>query len=363
VAIAAALVLSAGCGGGDGASDSSRASPLDEYFGEDAISFEGGGMSMSFGGSDGESYEPTEEELQEQRDFEDLVASCMADQGFDYVPYVYMPGDFDGGPWEEAFSLPPDEFREKYGYGISTLNFEDEAEEIDDPNAEIRDGLSPQAQKEYDAALYGAEVGEIVQDSATEGSEPSEAPPTPEDLGCYGVAGEQIYDEEMDETNDPYMEFESLMDDVFQIGERMQGDSRIEAATRAWKDCMADSGYPEFEMPGDPEQQLWQRWDELMGWSGPIEGDGEVAPDDDDSTTSVDEFPDPADIDPAEREEFEKYELEVAHADYACLKEHYTGVADEVQYEFEAEFVDEHRDELERYREAMAEFDSGGALG
>lgn len=354
-ATASVLVFGAGCGGDD-SDDSSESSPLDEYFGDDAISFEGGGMSISSGSGEGDAREPTEEELQQQRDFQDAVAECMGDQGFEYVPNVITPGEYDAGPWEEAYSLPDDEFREQHGYGVSTLYFDRAEEDLpEDPNQEIRDGLSPQAQQEYDEALHGTRIAEQMQGTAMPSESP--APPTDEELGCYGVASEEVYDESMTQHEDPFAEFDSLMNDIFQIGERMRNDPRIEAATEDWRNCMADAGYPDFERPGDPEQQVFRRWDELMGWSEampPEDDEGEA-----DATSTAGPI-EPNEIDPDEREEFQQYELDLAQADYSCLEDHYNEVAEEVQFEIEEEFVEEHRSELEQYRDAMAERDESG---
>jgi hypothetical protein len=141
-----------GCSGEGQAADSDD-SPLAEYFGPNAVSFDAGGMSMSYGPDGAEEYEPTEEDLQNQREFEDLVQQCMADEGFEYVPYVVDASNMDD-PYMDAYALPPDEFAEKYGYGISTLHMAD-SDLPEDQNEQVRQGLSPEALAEYDRALHG----------------------------------------------------------------------------------------------------------------------------------------------------------------------------------------------------------------
>jgi hypothetical protein len=345
VLVALPALALAGCGGEGQAADSDD-SPLAEYFGPDAISFDSGGMSMSYGGSaEAEEYEPTEEDLQNQREFENLVQQCMANEGFEYVPYVVDASTWED-PYVDAYALPPDEFAEQYGYGISTLHMAD-ADYPEDPNEQIRQGLSGQALAEYERALHGHWDEEI-----SEGEEWT--PPPLEDRGCYDKASAEIwgdpYGEEGEgEVKDPYMEFESLMEDLWSIAERFQDDPRMEEPVQLWQDCMAAAGH-QFELIGDPEQEVWQRMDALQGWDEYMaeqdvdgEGEGTMAP-----------F-EPQPIDPADLKELQDYELAVARADHECRDEHYNDIAAQVQRELEAEFVEEHREELERYRDWMAE--------
>ncbi|HEX6336870.1 MAG TPA: hypothetical protein VFZ85_07950 [Jiangellaceae bacterium] len=345
--VAVSLIMLAACSGDGGPETGSDDSPLAEYMGPDAVSFEGGGMSISYGGAaETEEHVPTEEDLQKQREFENLVQQCMRDEGFEYVPYVVDPSDWDN-PFEDAYALPPDEFAEQYGYGISTLHMA-ESDLPEDPNEEIRRGLSPQALAEYERALYGDMEGQEFSDGE------EWTPPPLEDRGCYDKASAQVWgDPYEDEGNfrDPHQEFESLMESLWSIQERFMSDPRMEEPTQNWRDCMAEAGHP-FEMLGEPEQEVWRRMDELQGWDEFMELEEQAAAEG--VLPAAAQF-EPKEIDPAELEELQEYELAVAVADVRCKKEHYNEIAEQVQYEVEEQFVEEHREELERYRDWMAE--------
>ncbi len=349
VAVSMLALTACSSGGSETASGDDDDSPLAEYMGPNAVSFEGGGMSISSGGSgEIEEYEPTEEDLQNQREFENLVQQCMEDQGFEYVPFVVGASDWEG-PFEDAFALPPDEFAAQYGYGISTLHLA-ESDFPEDPNEEIRKSLSPQAQAEYERALYGSWQEEEI----SEGEQWT--PPPPEDRGCYEKASAEIWGDPYDEESesrfrDPHEEFEGLMEDLWSLQERFMSDPRIEEPTQNWRDCMAEAGHP-FDELGEPEQEVWRRMDELQGWDQYMEAEVDAEGEGDMATAVPFE---PQEIDPADLEELQEYELAVARADFRCKEEHYNEVAEQVQRELEEQFVEEHREELERYRDWMAE--------
>jgi hypothetical protein len=345
--VAAALIVLTACSSSDATTESDD-SPLAEYMGPNAISFEGGGMSLSYGGEgDGEEYEPTEEDLQKHRDYENFVQQCMQEQGFEYVPFVVDASAWDS-PFEDAFALPPDEFAEKYGYGIATLRMAD-SDLPEDPNEEIRRSLSPEARAEYERALYGNWDDQEV----SEGEEWT--PPPLEERGCSEKAHAEIwgdpYDEE-EQFRDPHMEFESLMDDLWSLHERFVNDPRMEAPTQSWRDCMAEAGHP-FDELGEPEQEIWRRMDELEGWDEYMAVEEEMAGEVDGAAVPI-PF-EPREIDPADLKEIQEYELSVARADFRCKEQHYNDTAKQVQREIEEQFVEEHREELERYRDWMAE--------
>lgn len=349
-----ALML-AGCGGDDGGSTAEEGeSPLAEYMGETAAAVQGAGAGMAFGGGGGEPYEPTEEELQQQREYEEVVASCMAEQGFEYVPNVVTPDEYTS-PFEEAYSLPPDEFAAEYGYGVSTLRVE-EADLPEDPNQEIRESLSPEAREAYEEALTGDLSGPV---EVEEGEEPT--PPSIEDRGCFGQASAEVFGVDESQMFGPRSEFQGLMQDLSRLAQRVQNDPRVAEATEQWQQCMADAGYPDFERVDGPRQSVFQRMAELQGIGGPpTEAPPEGGAEGEEGSESAGAVVmDPQEIDPADLEELQEYELAVANADFDCREEHYTDIAEEVRYELEEEFVEEHRAELEQYRDEMAQLPGG----
>jgi hypothetical protein len=336
IAMVCALGLTAGCGGSGsndpaGSGDEQK-SPLAEYMGGDFTA--GGGMVMKFAvAGDNGNEQPTEEQLAQQRRMEDLIATCMRDQGFEYVPVP--PEAKPKSKFAEAFELPPDKFAEQYGYGISTFDWGDPVGENDtDPNRQIRDRLSATAKKAYDKALDGE--GMVV--AAGGGAKVSSSKST--DLGCRGKAAEQVYGKPKD-LKDPGQEmrrFDSLFKDLEALRKRIEADPRVADAAQAWSDCMADARYTGLNKPEDARTKVQQRMDRLLGID--TSGPGPTA-----------KPKSPKDLDPAQLSALKRYELAIAKADYDCKQTHYEKPFREVQFQLETEFVGTHRTLLEQYKE------------
>jgi hypothetical protein len=299
-----ALVVVAGCSG-DGNDANADDRPAD-YMGPDAVSFDGSRLNVTFGQA-----LSAEARQRQERQFEELVATCMADQGFEYVPYV--ESDNDSAEREDPHALPLEEFTEQYGYGISTLGDVGTFDVVEDPNDALLAGMSAQAVAEWQEALYG--------DGATEG-------------GCLNAAADEI--------GDPMVEFEGLAEDLTLFEDGLGNHPDMVAARQRWSECMEAAGHPGFDNLDMPSNSLWERLLELQGW----EGEGDLAG----------EFEgDLPEVDDDDLRELQDYEVAVAGADFTCREAHIDDVADDVRDELEAEFVDEHREELDRYREFISQ--------
>lgn len=333
--------------GNDGSGKSDQ-SPLEKYLGDSGPMLDGGG-GMEFvisARGPGES----DADRQKQRRVEEEVAACMRKEGFEYIP---VSPDESEGPeeFDDAFSLDPDEFAKRYGYGIATLGPagpDAEEEDADDnPNTEIRKALSPAAKKAYDKALWGddASPGGGVIVSGPEDGEASET--VPMGLGgCMGKVTEKVFGKPDEALGFDFAEFESLFEDITSLRERIERDPRAVEAIRGWADCMADAGYGDFEHPDAAQESVMDRMSELYGFdqAGGGEQSGEAGP---------------AEADPEKLAELRDYELAVAKADYGCREGEYEKAYRDVSYELEKEFVEQHRTELERYRDAMAKLGEG----
>ena len=117
------LITTAACGGSpEAATTGSSGSPLAEYLGD------GGGLSATEGRVSLQGDDP-----EKQQQVQELVAACMKEAGFEYLPYVptapepqpVLEGDLD---WART-----------YGYGISTIDMA-APDPSDDPNTAITDG-------------------------------------------------------------------------------------------------------------------------------------------------------------------------------------------------------------------------------
>jgi hypothetical protein len=96
---------------------------------------------------------------------------------------------------------------------------------------------------------------------------------------------------------------------------------------------MAQAGYSEFTSPGEPPQALRRRFTEVTGLSwAPVDG---LVPGVSQSPALL---------------RLRDHERAVAQADLAC-RGRYDETVTEVRFELEEEFISEHRELLERYRD------------
>jgi hypothetical protein len=290
-------------------------------------------------GSDYTPSEMSEEERQKQYRVEELVAECMAEQGFEYIPQRY--DDQASGVssvYEEIWTLQredPERFAKEYGYGMTTMPDDpSDRAEYHDPNWDIRESLSPSAQEAYDEALWGVwpdfEVDEVP-----------DGPVEPEEPGCYSEASDEVYgfgDEEQ-------ADWEGLDQQFSDLYERIENHPRVKEATRAWIDCMAEAGYPGLEEVYGGHNLVSDRMDEVYGW-------GDFAEDLEGLEPEPTEAPEP---DPAELAALQDFERAVGYADYLCRRDHYESEYNAVRDELENQFIEDHRAELEAYRDWMAE--------
>jgi hypothetical protein len=302
-------------------SDAGELSPLEEYLGEGAVSFEGGlGVSI-FGSSLDQPLHLSEDQLRQRLEAQQLIADCMRDEGFEYIPL----GDVHfAAPHDEAWALPADEFTASYGYGISTIRTQ--VDRPEDPNEAIRESMTPAELEAYQVAMYGEWFSS---------SEESRGDPQSAEDGCADKATELIFGNVEEYARSS--RWEALLAELEALDVRIDHDPRVVDAERSWIACMADEGYPGLDDIGGGQTLLANRIDEVLG----IEGSEEHLP------WSA--------ADPEALRDLQRYEVDVAIADRACHFEHFGDVFREVRFELEAEFVEQHRDELEQHRERIAE--------
>ena len=356
--VGAALVLSScggqspdgdnGSGSGSKQNEAAEKTPLEPYLGPGGSGL--GGAMMRVSVAAGGNKENEAEQKAKQRKVEAEVVACMKDAGFDYVANI--PKDDAGKAFEEAYSLPPGEFAKKYGYGVATLDHLMPSDESSkDPNQKIREKLSSQAKKAYDKALYGAAAEGVTVDSGGGAVTKSTKPGGKDgrgDPGCYGKASEKIYGKQKQFDENSWKKFDSLFKDLESLRKRMENDQRVKDATKAWSDCMADQGYTEFKKPEDAQSSVWNKFSDA---SKPADGGGEGEGD----ASAPAAKPMPMKLDAAKRKEIRELELKLAPIDYECQQKHFVKPAKEVQIELEKEFLEQHKTQLEQYRDMMAE--------
>ncbi|MCL1799802.1 MAG: hypothetical protein FWG25_00340 [Promicromonosporaceae bacterium] len=274
---------------------------------------------------------------QESREMEEAIAACMAELGF-----AYNPRDDAGGTiiiWDDSTDGPQWgtlAFAEEFGYGISTDPWGrfDEADrefiEWVDPNQDILDAMSDSEREAWQEALWGPPMV------------PNEDGTWPEwdpmNAGCQGQAQGDRW---MRQTPD---EFLSLEEEMNNIWASFDNDPRITTLNSSWVTCMSNAGFAGYTSPNDANNELWNEWSELQGWSGMddvwLNWDWDLHPE---GPT----FPEP---DPAAVEAFTAREIEIAVADWTCRDNlRFNAVTQEVNHDIQQQFVDRHRAELEAW--------------
>lgn len=176
------------------------------------------------------------------REYENIVAACMAAEGFEYIPVDYSQGDApEAAPAMDATSK---EWAAEYGYGFIKYDFEETGQEDEfvDPNTAYLDGLSEVEREAYNLALGG--------------------PPPSDDedyeydwktAGCYGQADHEVYGQNpsQDEAN------AALVEALERHWEEADQDPGFTTLDTEWVACMTDAGYAGFSKQSDASDSIW----------------------------------------------------------------------------------------------------------
>lgn len=319
----------------------------------------------AFFGWDEEDPEASEARFREQEErVQEAVRQCMAEAGFEYLPQVQPEGSF--APVEEDMG----EYARTQGFGITTWYGNEEqdtsmpGEEWVDPNQEMLDAMSESEQQAWFDTLHGTEE-EQMEDSRTEVD-----PETGEEImvsegwgaGCYGEANEAEYGDQSD-SNALWEELNPAMETMY---EQVQADPRILELDQEWSACMADAGY-EFESMNTMYETVYTdfqaRFEEIVGPNGgyadPFEGwteDQITAFFEEKTQEEIDAFFAEAesqartDIDQDALSTLQQEEIDTAVAAYECQGDYYE-VYQEINAEYEADFIAANREMLEQIRE------------
>lgn len=323
---AAALALTlTGCAGAAGGELTYEDSPLGQYF------------SSAYGGdlSQEEQQKMWEEQ---QRAQEELMAECMAEQGFEYKPNVQTGGMISSGDdieWEPEKK----DWVEKYGYGIVNSPFTESMgdgsteEEYVDPNQEYVESLSESEQTAYYETAYGVppEEDELGDDASYEYNW--------EDAGCQGWAQHEQQGE------DPWQsdEFADLRTKMQELWNSTQEAPEYKELNAAWASCMDEGGEPGFSAQADAQQSISDEQNALYeAASG-----GEATEVDPESLEAVDPMTSP------EMKALGEREIELALVDLDCrTKTSYTAESLKIQFALEEKFIAENKADLEAFKAA-----------
>lgn len=216
---------------------------LDEYLGSVGALVRGGGGPGGPGGA-GAAID-TEAVLEEQRQIQITIQSCMQEQGFSYVPE-----EVDGGLRvflaERTQGLSEQDYAEQQGFGISTrfdalLDGDVDLTEDTNPNDDHVSTLSEGEADAWDLALSGQppernsqgqpidpETGEVLAGGRGRGGGRATG-------GCQLAAQQQVRGD--------ITALGELREEFTALDERIEADPRIVEINTEWVECMRDSGF------------------------------------------------------------------------------------------------------------------------
>jgi len=256
-AIFVASALLAGCSGtstqsGEGDSSDASASRDERELPTSEFSEIMGGL---YGGTSGEdlSDEDLEKQLEEEATKrEELMAQCMADQGFEYKPVTGNYGfSFESAPESYESEIERAE-TEGYGYFSDREETGNEQEYID-PNAAAVEKMSESEREAFYEALYGKQVEENGEYNW-------------ETAGCSGQADHEINGERAENEVDPWAmmsedpQWEELNTGMQTMWENAQNSPEIADLMNDWGACMADEGISFATKPDD----IWEHLNKLQ---------------------------------------------------------------------------------------------------
>jgi hypothetical protein len=307
-------------------------------------------------------------EADNQRAIQEYVVTCMRGLGWEYTP-VDTSKVFADVP-----DIDPDEFREAWGYGITTfIGREDEnpynvdtgVEMPEDPNAAYVAALSPADQDAYYEDLYGPtdQFDPAAEAEGTDGTDGTDGEVPAFDLataeGCINEAYREV------QGTNPMMD-PAMGEEIADVFSAIEEDPRLIEATEAWSACMADAGF-DFAQPEEIYEELSSEASRLQGFD-PGSFDGGITigtPGDDGGDISGDTSGDtsgdmggdmggkgdgdgsqsPPTSAPAEEiARVQAEEMAIAEADHACQEKHVTKVRVQVSRELQQAFLDANPD-------------------
>lgn len=315
--------------------------PLDEF------------QSRIFGWSTDPAQQETQAEAQaridrEGREDQEMIAACMAEQGFlfnvrteNFGSVIFMD-ELDGPAWGTR------EFAEIYGFGMANDPWAQQRDEIGisdsevvwvDPNQELLDSMSDAERAAWEEALWGA-----PQDGDTW---------DPMLAGCNGQAQAARWPEQNVDA-----QFVTLQNEMDLVWQQMQNDPRLTARNAAWATCMASAGYPGFADLNALHQSLNDEWGLVQGWvqNNEIWGNWnwDLHP----------EGPDESDLfeaNPADIDDFGQREIALAVANFDCQQQvNWERIERDVNMDLQQQFVNQHRDELEAWAQFAEASREGG---
>jgi hypothetical protein len=267
---------------------------------------------------------------------EELVARCMHDLGFDYVPVDYSSSGSSTTALDVEWGSV--EFAEQYGYGVTTDAWGDPLADadVDYPNQERVEAMSENERAAYGTALWGEQS-----------FGPDADPDTFDDYsweqsGCQGEAQHEV---ELNAAAQDELAA-GLQEDLGAMWEALSTDPRLIELYGAWSSCMADAGFPGLSTVADAQLSIIEKANAVYdGTSAGATGEAGATGD--------------AEVDATIEEglaALTPIEIETAVADATCQAEvGYDDAEWAVNDDYQQRFVDAHRADLDALLAAFEE--------
>lgn len=139
------------------------------------------------------------------------------------------------------------------------------------------------------------------------------------------------------------VEFDDLFRSLGEMRAKVSQDPAFMGAVAQWPECLADKGYHDNHELGDLSKKLQAEWDAQRGVATVVVTVGQ-----EEATTA--QPPSSPSAAPISVEEFRAKEIAAALADFDC-RQGLTTIRNELAMKLETEFVEHHRQQLERYRD------------
>jgi hypothetical protein len=321
-----------------------------------------------------QAFDPDADFRSQEMEIQQQIAECMAQEGFEYIPYV--PSDIGGGFGPGEFEQ--EEYVKTYGFGVATWvleadNFGYYDEESDpNPNRAIEEAMDEFEREEYYRALWGGEPPLIENtppeeiDAMTDAERDEFYNSAYENWmpdGCESSAYEEAYgggEEDM-------AFWEEFGQDYEEVFMRAESDSRIVEAQAGWSSCMAEKGHDfanqeamyTYFWGGDVggeyvESEFSKAVNELIKWPESEFPEIEVGENGEEVIVEDPVIEDPSlylpEYDIEELQPYIDEEIAVATADYECSKDRFE-IWEDVYKELEQQFIEDNLDRLLAFKE------------
>lgn len=263
---------------------------------------------------------------EQQMKTEELIAVCMAEEGFEYIPVDYS-SQFEEMDEQDIEDQNTEEWVTENGYGINQTSEQmdestDQATEFVDPNQDYVATLSESEQMAFYEVLYGPspDESELDEDGSYEYNW--------EEAGCSGSAQHETGGQNMWE-DEAHKNVTDAMADLYTT---LDASPEMAKLNSEWASCMADAGHAEFTAKSEAIQAVMDEQNAL--WEGTDTGPTE------EQTAAA-------------REK----ELEIALADFRCAEEiDYMTKSLEAQFALEEQFISDYKAELDAL---IADYENG----